>query len=464
MNPATHMHAWQSQLESPLPFLGEWQAREPFDVLDIFKKTFGNTTAIFLESSDTSIPDESHRWLIWAGIPAYEFFGSRSQPQLKTPSFEGPAPFSLLELFDLIGKASVVPPDDSFSFFSQAWFGVVSYEWGHNLHLPNFKVSHPQIPDFYFFKPSQVFVWDRFEKKGLAWGGFPHLDSTTHALASDFSVNHFSRSMHIDHYLDAIHQAKKFITEGDLYQINFAHRFQAQWTGPPLELYRRLHTLNPGPFMAFFQTPQFVIVSSSPERLISGHGESLETRPIAGTRRRSKSPEEDERLKHELQTDPKEQAEHIMLVDLARNDLGRIAQWGSVQVHTLAAIETYAHVHHLVSKIQAQRHPTSSLSEIFKSLFPGGTITGCPKIHCMEIIHQLEPVPRGFYTGSLGYLAPGPCFDFNILIRTFCLFSDSHLEFHAGSGIVADSNPQREYEETLHKVETLAHSLGFSLL
>jgi anthranilate synthase component 1 len=216
--------------------------------------------------------------------------------------------------------------------------------------------------------------------------------------------------------------------------------------------------------MGLFQGNGFTMVSSSPERLAAGRGDWLETRPIAGTRPRGKNEIEDLQMKVDLRSNVKEQAEHLMLLDLARNDLGRVSCYGTVEVKRYAEVESYAKVHHLVSTVQSHRKKSASLPEILQSLFPGGTITGCPKIRCMEIIEELEGRSRGFYTGSMGYVAPGPCFDFNILIRSFTLFSEGLLEFHAGAGIVADSNPQKEYMETLYKVEALAQALGTTFL
>ncbi|HJT23142.1 MAG TPA: anthranilate synthase component I family protein, partial [bacterium] len=265
-------------------------------------------------------------------------------------------------------------------------------------------------------------------------------------------------------YETRVKRVQEYISQGDVYQANIAQAFQARWEGSAGTLYRILREMNPGPFMGSFQGNGFTVVSSSPERLAAGQGDWLETRPIAGTRPRGKDDPEDLRLRQELKTNAKEQAEHLMLVDLARNDLGRVSRYGTVEVERYAEIESYARVHHLVSTVRSQRRPDALLSEILKSLFPGGTITGCPKIRCMEIIDEVEQRPRGFYTGSMGYLAPGPCFDFNILIRSFTLFSNGLMEFQAGAGIVADSDPRREYLETLYKVEALAQALGTTLL
>ncbi len=265
-------------------------------------------------------------------------------------------------------------------------------------------------------------------------------------------------------YQTGVQKAQAYIRAGDVYQANLAQSFQARWQGNPGSLYRALREINPGPFMGIFQGRGFTVVSSSPERLGSGRGDHLETRPIAGTRPRGKDETQDLQLKAELKTNPKEQAEHLMLVDLARNDLGRVSRYGTIEVKRYADVESYARVHHLVSTVQARRRDSATLSDILKSLFPGGTITGCPKIRCMEIIHELEGGPRGFYTGSMGYLAPGPCFDLNILIRSFTLLPNGLLEFHAGAGIVADSDSRKEYMETLYKVEALAQALGTSLI
>ncbi|HET9870225.1 MAG TPA: anthranilate synthase component I family protein, partial [bacterium] len=233
--------------------------------------------------------------------------------------------------------------------------------------------------------------------------------------------------------------------------------------GEPLSLYRILREVNPGPFMGLLAAPSFTLVSSSPERLVRGRGGLLETRPIAGTRPRGKDPEEDLRLKQELRSHPKELAEHLMLVDLMRNDLGRVARYGTVEVADYARVESYAKVHHLVSTVTARARDDARFSHIFRSVFPGGTITGCPKVRCLQVIDELEREPRHFYTGSLGYLAPGGLFDLNILIRSFTLWPGGEMEFFAGAGIVADSDPDREYAETLHKVEALAQALGTRL-
>jgi anthranilate synthase component 1 len=255
-----------------------------------------------------------------------------------------------------------------------------------------------------------------------------------------------------------------YIASGDIYQANLAQSFRMEWSGDASELYGRLRGSNPAPFMGLFKGPDFTLCSSSPERLLTVRSDRIEMRPIAGTRPRGVTSHQDALLRRQLTTSPKEQAEHLMLVDLARNDLGRVARYGSVHVEDFARVEPYAKVQHLVSTVEGRLEKDVSLAQVVDAVFPGGTITGCPKRRCMEILSEVEQGPRGFYTGALGYLAPGLQMDLNILIRTMTLWDGGMLEFHAGAGIVADSKPKREYLETLHKAEALAAALGTSLV
>jgi anthranilate/para-aminobenzoate synthase component I len=283
-------------------------------------------------------------------------------------------------------------------------------------------------------------------------------------MSQPFNVGPVEARVSAVQYETMVRQAQDYIGAGDIYQANLAQSFQASWQGSTASLYRLLREMNPGPFMGLFRGPNFTVVSSSPERLVAGRGDWLEARPIAGTRPRGSNELDDLQLKADLQTNAKEQAEHLMLVDLCRNDLGRVSDYGTMEVKRYADVESYSRVHHLVSTVQGRKKKDVHLSEVVKALFPAGTITGCPKIRCMEIIRELEKHPRGFYTGSMGYVGPGPFFDFNILIRSFTLWDEGVLDFYAGAGIVADSDPGREYLETLYKVEALAQALGTTLL
>ncbi|MBV8909561.1 MAG: aminodeoxychorismate synthase component I [Gammaproteobacteria bacterium] len=267
-------------------------------------------------------------------------------------------------------------------------------------------------------------------------------------------------------YLGRVRRAKEYVAAGDIYQANLSRPWDVYLAaGRPSEaslaatLYRRLCAANPAPFAALAQWRGLAILSSSPERLLRVSGRRVDTRPIAGTHPRSRRPAEDLREMSELAAHPKERAEHIMLIDLERNDLGRVCEAGSVRVDELMTIESYAHVHHIVSNVTGVLRSEVTPIGALRAVFPGGTITGCPKFRCMQIIAELECEGRGAYTGSLGYLTPDGRLDLNILIRTMTL-QGRHLSFRAGAGIVADSDPQRELEETRAKARGLLAALG----
>ncbi len=263
-----------------------------------------------------------------------------------------------------------------------------------------------------------------------------------------------------------VRRAQERVREGDVFQVNLSHRLEADCTLHPLDLFARLSRANPAPFRAFLQTgplpgdPEgFHVVSASPERLVRVEAGRVEARPIAGTRRRGATPEEDAALAAELASDGKERAEHAMMVDLARNDLGRVARFGSVRVPRFSAVETYRTVHHLVSTVEGALAPGRDAVDVLRALFPGGTITGAPKVRAMEVIEELEPVRRGVYTGSLGWIAPGGDMDLNILIRTL-LVKRGRVHLQVGAGIVEESDPAREWEETLAKAQGVLLALG----
>jgi anthranilate synthase component I len=281
-------------------------------------------------------------------------------------------------------------------------------------------------------------------------------------------------------YLARVHRAKEYVRAGDIYQANLSRPWNvgvrsgtdasgaagaassaalAAPLAPAAALYQRLCAANPAPFAALAQWRGLAILSSSPERLLRVAGRRVDTRPIAGTRPRSRRPAEELREMRELAAHPKERAEHIMLIDLERNDLGRVCEAGSVRVDELMTIESYQHVHHIVSNVTGVLRPDVTPIGALRAVFPGGTITGCPKFRCMQIIAELEGEGRGAYTGSVGYLTRDGRLDLNILIRTMTL-RGQELSFRAGAGIVADSDPQRELEETCAKAQGLLAALG----
>ncbi|MBT8135474.1 MAG: aminodeoxychorismate synthase component I [Gammaproteobacteria bacterium] len=265
-------------------------------------------------------------------------------------------------------------------------------------------------------------------------------------------------------FINAVMQAKRHIYAGDVFQANLSRGWHARLFGPVADvgLYRRLRASNPGPFAGLVRWGDNAIISSSPERLLQVLDGRASTRPIAGTRPRGQSAEDDEELSHELLDNAKELAEHTMLIDLERNDLGRVCAAGSVVVDEMMTLETYAHVHHIVSNVTGTLRDDVSAVHAMRAVFPGGTITGCPKVRCMEIIAQLEQAARGAYTGSFGYLDRSGNCDLNILIRTL-VRNGREISVRAGAGIVADSIPEHELEETRAKARGMLQALGAEL-
>ncbi len=263
-----------------------------------------------------------------------------------------------------------------------------------------------------------------------------------------------------EEYTRSINKILNYIKEGDVFQVNLSRL----WNGrlkkntSSADIFRRLRKSNPAPFSALVNYNDSSIISSSPERLVSVSESRVETRPIAGTRPRNSVQSIDEQLSDELLDNIKERAEHIMLIDLERNDLGRICTYGSIEVDELMVLESYSHVHHIVSNVVGELKKDIMPGQVIKAVFPGGTITGCPKVRCMEIISELENTPRGSYTGSLGYLDRNGNMDLNILIRTFTKHAQQ-ISFRAGAGIVADSKPEKELEETRSKAKGLLMAL-----
>ena len=259
-----------------------------------------------------------------------------------------------------------------------------------------------------------------------------------------------------ERFKTGVERIRDYILDGDVFQVNLSRGWKAPSRDPVSaeDLFAALASANPAPFAGLARLPGGTIISSSPERLVEIDGRFVQTRPIAGTRPRGDSLEHDQALSRELIANLKERAEHIMLIDLERNDLGRVCQPGSVEVDELMVIESYAHVHHIVSNVRGQLRPGVHASDVLAAVFPGGTITGCPKVRCMEIIAELEGAGRSFYTGSMGYLGDNGRLDMNILIRTL-LLDDTGLSFRTGAGIVADSRPEAELAETEAKAAGL---------
>lgn len=262
-----------------------------------------------------------------------------------------------------------------------------------------------------------------------------------------------------ERYTDGVERVIDYLRAGDVFQVNLSRRWTAHFAGPvsPAALYAQLRVANPAPFAGLFSGHGRAVVSSSPERLVSVMGDVVETRPIAGTRARFAGDDDAERIR-ELIDHPKERAEHVMLIDLERNDLGRICTPGSVEVDELMTVESYAHVHHIVSNVRGRLREQVTPGQVIAATFPGGTITGCPKVRCMQIIAELEQQARGAYTGAFGWLNRDGDMDLNILIRTAEVEGCS-ARFRTGAGVVVDSLPERELEETRAKARGLLRAL-----
>jgi para-aminobenzoate synthetase component 1 len=266
------------------------------------------------------------------------------------------------------------------------------------------------------------------------------------------------RSLDQAQFEAAVQRALEYIRAGDIYQVNLSVAERAPLGEPAFDVYRRLRAINPSPWMGYADFGDWQLVGGSPELLVEVRDGTARARPIAGTRKKTGKSVPDAAMRRELMTDAKEAAEHVMLVDLARNDLGRIAEFGSVRVAELGAVEEYSHVMHLVSDVVATVVPGTAPLDVFRAMFPGGTITGTPKIRAMEIIAELEPVARGFYTGALGWTGRDAA-QWNIIIRS-AVVRDGEVVIQAGAGIVADSDPAREWKESLRKAAALRLALG----
>jgi anthranilate synthase component 1 len=261
-----------------------------------------------------------------------------------------------------------------------------------------------------------------------------------------------------EEFVASVGTAKEHIAAGDCFQIVLSQRFSAPYEGDGLDLYRVLRAVNPSPYMFYVRTPEVTLVGSSPEPLVRVEGDHVLTRPLAGTRPRGATALEDGRLRADLLADEKERAEHVMLVDLGRNDLGRVCVPGTVKVDELMEVENYSHVMHIVSNVTGTLAPGCDAFDALRATFPAGTVSGAPKIRAMQIISELEPAARGPYAGTVGYVGADGAMDMCITIRTFTL-AGGRAYLQSGAGIVADSDPEKEYEETLHKARALHHAL-----
>ncbi len=376
--------------------------------------------------------------------------------------------------------------------------GILSYDFVHYLeHLPRTTKDDLNLPDAHFFMIDRLVAFDHVMRKcwiivcpgvrettlgyseicrdkarciadaeevlerieaKIKKGGSSGMQSPVMPPcgASPIKLMHDTGK---DRYVEMVKKAKAYIAAGDIFQANLSLRLSANiGQRDPWQIYGVLREINPSPFASYIDFGDYQIASSSPERLVRVCGGMIDTRPIAGTRPRGSNSMEDEVMRTELLLNEKERAEHIMLIDLERNDIGKVSDYGSVMVDELMVTEDYSHVMHIVSNVRGKLAAGKDCFDVIRATFPGGTITGVPKVRCMEIIDELEPFRRGPYTGSIGYVGFNGTMDLNIVIRTFVV-KEGKAFIQAGAGIVADSDPEREYMESLKKAEALMKTL-----
>ena len=335
--------------------------------------------------------------------------------------------------------------------------GYFAYDLKNSIErLPQTAVDDRDLPDIFLFFPSQMLLHDRQTRTlhhvVLEDGQGSPIRTPTPAPV--LRLGPLTSNFTHDAYIEAVKRVRQYIRAGDVYQVNLSQRFCFPFEGSPFTLWEHLYALNPAPFYAFIQAGDHQILSTSMERFLFRQGSTIETRPIKGTRKRGKTPTEDQKLRQDLCNSPKDDAELSMIVDLLRNDLGRICRGRTVRVAEHKRLESYQNVHHLISIVTGELRDGITHGEMLRGTFPGGSITGCPKVRAMEIIDELEPHVRHVYTGAIGYLGWHDNVDLNIAIRT-ALVHQGNCFFSVGGGIVHDSDEEDEYQETLHKARTL---------
>lgn len=445
------------------PLVKEISYQDPAAIFSIFKDQVGS---IFLDSSNTF--QEWGRYSFIAVDPwmiLREKYGSDQNPPL--------------EVLDQHLQFYRLDPIPDLPPFQGGVVGYLSYELARSLeHLPTAAQDDLNFPDLMMGFYDVVVSFDHHQRRTwIISSGFPigdlshaqqrlawmdHLIKTLRPLENNtaFEVGNLYNPFDQDTYPPQVQKVIDYIYAGDIYQANLTRRYEGSYQGDPFALYTRLRERNPAPFSAYIKDQHHVIASASPERFLKLTNCQVETKPIKGTIHRDLvDPIQDQRLAQQLAASEKDRAENLMIVDLMRNDLSRVCQSGSVQVPKLLEIESFATVHHLVTTVTGILDDNKSAIDLLKATFPGGSITGAPKIRAMEIIAELEPTYRGVYCGSIGYIGFDGSMDTSIVIRTF-LLTDDKLTFQVGGGIVADSDPLAEYEETLTKAAGLKKALN----
>ncbi len=450
--------------------------------LSFFKRLERDRYSFLLESVEGS-----ERWARYSflGTRPYRIFKAQgSEVEIldggKSHKLNSDAPLKILEgLLQGCRPVSVpgVPP-----FFGGA-LGYVSYNAVEQLHeIAGGKNDPLGMPEIFFVFVQTLVAFDNLKHTIKVIDNVQLTEETNLRRAYDASVNRirklisslqkkprgieprdltqsktnqrFRSNLTESGFEKAVDKAKEYIKAGDVIQVVLSQRLETETNTDPFEIYRALRFVNPSPYMFYLELEDLRVIGSSPETMVRLTGDTIELRPIAGTRRRGSTPEEERELEADLLADPKERAEHIMLVDLGRNDVGRVAKVGTVEVNELMAIERYSHVIHIVSNVRGKLAANKTPFDLFVSAFPAGTVSGAPKIRAMQIISELEPQKRGLYAGAIGYFGYNGNLDTCIVIRTIVM-KGKKVYITAGAGIVADSDPQMEYQETLNKARAM---------
>ncbi|PLR78917.1 aminodeoxychorismate synthase component I [Bacillus sp. V3-13] len=452
--------------------------------LKIFSKNIPYTIERFFSQYSFLTREMSHHVLLESGrgghysiaglVPETIFYGKGNELLIQTGAGTETLQGNPLHLLKSWLGNYIVEAAPEFPDFQGGAIGFINYDYARQIErLPAKAVDDLLIPDIYFFIYKEWFVFDHernelfllslyeegeyreAEKRAALWeqqwsAGPENINKAMRLIKTD----DIAMSLTEADFIEAVEKIQNYVSQGDVFQVNLSVRQSKPLQVSAIDVYAKLRLLNPSPYMGYFHTPGFQLVSASPELLVKKKGLEVSTRPIAGTRSRGKDEDEDLTLASELIGNEKERAEHVMLVDLERNDLGRVCEYGSVEVNEFMVIEKYSHVMHIVSNVRGKLADGKDGFDLIDAVFPGGTITGAPKIRTMEIIEELEPVRRGPYTGSMGWIGFNGDLELNIIIRTM-LVKDGIAHVQAGAGIVIDSNPKNEYKESLKKAFAL---------
>lgn len=468
-----------------------------FNVIPVYKEILADVDTPLSVFSKISSP-ERFNYLLESvekgeNIGRYSFIGSSQPVYIRTKG-------NFAEIYDK-GKIKIESTDDPLeklkNFLKQFkpvnlpdlppfWGGLVGYVAYDIVHfyepVPDEKPDVLQLPDIYFFLSDEVIAFDNINNKikiivsavikndnikQAYKEALQKINSIEQKLYSQkelprisledikkVDISSWKSNFKKEDFLKAVLKAKDYITEGDIIQVVLSQRFSKKLKTHPVNIYRAIRAINPSPYLFYLDFGEIKLIGSSPEILVTVKDGKILTKPIAGTRPRGKTLKEDENLMKDLLSDEKEKAEHLMLVDLARNDVGRVAKIGSVKVDRFMYIEKYSHVMHIVSDVSGDMREDLHPVDVLKSVFPVGTVSGAPKVRAMQIIEELEPDKRGVYAGAVGYISFNGNLDTAIAIRT-AVVRDDEIHIQAGAGIVADSIPEKEYEETLNKAKAM---------